>query len=168
MEQGREFSARAEAGAMALQRRAWARGENGGFAQYVEVTGPDGIPVRLRLRGVSGGDETFKEPPKERRGSPLDTLIEFPPVLLLLLIVVPVVVLIRWLAGVVTRRPHWVAVIAAVGAAPGTEFVVVRAVEAVEARRLAAELADRVEREGASGVSCPEATPVACHAAVAG
>ncbi|WP_143687048.1 hypothetical protein [Streptomyces sp. TLI_171] len=151
--QDREFAARALPGAMAMQRRAWARGERGGLAEHVEVAGPDRVPVRIRVRWLGTGDPTLDgrgDSPWVLKGN-ADPIGLFAVVMLVVGIVMGVAVACQWLALELTGRPHW-AVTAAVGTAPATAVVVLRSRRARAAAVAAAELADRVAREGSEAV----------------
>jgi hypothetical protein len=153
-ERDREFQDRQLPGAMAMQRRAWARGERGGMAEHVEVTGPDEVPVRIRVKWLGGRGVTADGRAGKGRGTGgniVDPVGEFALVAMLVGLVMLFVATVRWLALELTGRPRW-AVTAAVGAAPATAVVVLRTRRAAAAARAAAELADRVQQEGAGAV----------------
>ncbi|MFJ8476877.1 hypothetical protein [Kitasatospora sp. NPDC094011] len=156
-ERDRELSERARRGAMTLQRRAWGRGESGGFADHVEVRGPDGVPVRIAV-GRVGLSTRIGEPPRNGKPSPVDVIVGCAPLVPVVVavavvvgIVALVVTMVRRLVLELSGKPHW-SVSAAVGAEPSAAVVVCRSRRAPESARAAAELADRVEREGAAAV----------------
>ncbi|MER7847069.1 hypothetical protein ABTZ03_24315 [Kitasatospora sp. NPDC096077] len=156
-ERDRELGERARRGAMTLQRRAWGRGEPGGFAGHVEVWGPDGVPVRIAV-GRGGGLARIGKPSELGKSGPVDMIMGCAPLVPVVVavavvggIVMLVVTMVRRLVVELSGKPHW-SVSAAVGAESSAAVVVWRSRRAPESARAAAELADRVEREGAAAV----------------
>ncbi|MER5355901.1 hypothetical protein ABT093_36975 [Kitasatospora sp. NPDC002551] len=146
-------AARAErerAGRAAALRACWARGERGESHAFAEIAGPDGgEPVRIAVVWLG----RFRAVPRAFRGSLTHGAIGDGLGFLILLAVALLVGLhhvvrrlfLRWSGG-----PRW-AVVGTAG--PGGKHVVVRRERDVGPAALAAaELADRVEREGAAAL----------------
>ncbi|MEU6232074.1 hypothetical protein [Kitasatospora sp. NPDC047058] len=144
---------------MALQRKAWARGDGIKHADSVEVTGPDGEPVRIRVQWGLGTGEPEPGTGKgggKRGGRGTGAIGD--PVGVIAAVVVAVLALLglglavkyatRWLYLELTGRPHY-AVVAEDGA---RRTVTTRSRRRRESLLAAAALADEIERTGTAAV----------------
>ncbi|MFD8782048.1 hypothetical protein [Kitasatospora sp. NPDC059599] len=154
-----ESRERLRAESIAAERAAWAKGERAGSIGYLDVTGPDEVPVRIAVVWLGRFRATRK---------PLDNHDPIPATdlsaaggggLLLFLLYVVLVGLntgLRSLALRLTGRPRW-----AVGTATGPDrgkgggnnTVLLRSHSHREALRYAAALADRVEQDGTAALT---------------
>ncbi|MFE6865457.1 hypothetical protein ACFVFS_02755 [Kitasatospora sp. NPDC057692] len=143
---------RAEADAVALQRRSWARGENVHWTP-VTVTTPDGRPVGLRVVWVGAGLPGDGKP--DKRGARNRLVVGILGLLTLLSELGGALVFLglalRWLHIELTGRPHY----AVLATADGVPVAVHRTRRRKQALTAAAALADRVEREGTTALHLP-------------
>ncbi|WP_380279398.1 hypothetical protein [Kitasatospora purpeofusca] len=147
-----EHERRARAGAVARQRRSWARGENIHWTP-VTVTTPDGRPVGLRVVWVGAGLPADGELDKRESRNRfvvgllglLTVLSEIGGALLLLALA------LRWLFIELTGRPHY----AVLATADGVPVAVQRTRRRKQALIAAAALADRIERDGTAALYIP-------------
>ncbi|MEV6972382.1 hypothetical protein [Kitasatospora sp. NPDC093806] len=148
-----------------MQRRSWARGESINFTGYVEVAGPDRQRICLYVvwLGSPGAVPKPKSKPKRFRrlrrfnldssglasdASGLGALLAVIVGLGFLLFLAT-----RWLFIELTGRPHYA--VLAITAAAGAHVITHRTRRRKPSLLAAADLADRVERDGAAAVSCP-------------
>ncbi|MGW3075443.1 hypothetical protein [Kitasatospora sp. NPDC001132] len=147
-ERDRRFSARESAGALALQRKAWARGDRTDFGGCVKATGPDGRPVLIAIERPYG----YREPAK---GSFVEKLLNVLAVIPFMEIVAVAVVVLfltfRWLFIELTGRPHFVVTARPEGG--GDEQVVTRTRRRPAAIKAATALADEVDRSGTAALT---------------
>ncbi|WP_416874854.1 hypothetical protein [Kitasatospora sp. SC0581] len=148
-ERDRRFQERSSAGAMALQRKAWARGDRTVFTHVVDVTGPDGRPVTVSLSWLG----EYQGPEEGSRSEKLLNLLALVPFMeVVAAAVIGLTLLSRWLFIELTGRPHF-AVTARIDGADGADWqVVARTRRRPAAMKAAAALADRVERDGAAAL----------------
>ncbi|MET8545161.1 hypothetical protein ABZW03_31660 [Kitasatospora sp. NPDC004799] len=138
------------------ERRAWTHGTRSGSIGYVDVTGPDGRPVRIAVVWLG---RLFPTSRRLRAYEPLvnvdGTAGEG------VLLVIPIAILLglnfglRWLVLALLRRPRW-AVAAKAGDdrhKRGGNTVLLRTRHRATALKYAAELADRIERDGAAALA---------------
>ncbi|WP_316529049.1 hypothetical protein [Kitasatospora brasiliensis] len=149
-ERDQRFRARADAGTsemMAIQRRAWARGDRTFFTGCVRVTGPDDRPVLIAIDRPG----RYQEPAK---GSFTEKLLNVLAVIPFMELVATAVVLLfltsRWLFIELTGRPHFVITAHPDG---GSEQVVARARRRPAAMRAATAAVDEVERAGTAALT---------------
>ncbi|GLW69741.1 hypothetical protein Kpho02_20400 [Kitasatospora phosalacinea] len=145
--------ARRLAEAQQAERDSWADGERGGAGSHTEVTGPDGVPVRIAVVRLSRGDAVARafQPshgPSDFSGG-AEVLLLVVPYLLLLGLYRATRRLVRELRG----RPRW-AVVAAVGPT-GRPAAVLYGRDEEPVIRAATALAERVEQRGAAAVPPP-------------
>ncbi|MFJ8625751.1 hypothetical protein ACIRD3_23270 [Kitasatospora sp. NPDC093550] len=150
---------RAHLAAIAGERQAWAEGRRTGSIGYLDVTGPDGVPVRIAVVWLGRFRATRKPlngydplPAPELNGSGVEGILLFA----LYAVLVGLNSGLRWLVLRLADRPRW-----AVGAAAGPDrgkggehnTVLLRGRSRRQALRYAAALADRVEREGTAALT---------------
>ncbi|MFD7735197.1 hypothetical protein ACFV6F_33050 [Kitasatospora phosalacinea] len=144
--------ARQQAEARQAERDSWAEGERGAAGSHTEVTGPDGEPVRIavvwlgRHRAV---ERAFRPHPSPDFASSGEAFLFVIPYLLL----VGLYRATGWLLLELLHRPRW-AVAVTVGPA-ARPVAVLRGRGRGQAIRAAADLAARVEQEGAAAVPQP-------------
>ncbi|MFG2909357.1 hypothetical protein ACGF13_30355 [Kitasatospora sp. NPDC048286] len=146
-ERDRRFSERENAGAMALQRKAWARGDKTGFAGCVKVAGPDGLPVLIAIERPF----RYREPAKGSSGEKLLYVLAVIPFMEIAVTAVVVLFLaFRWLFIELTGRPHFEVTALPEG---GREQVLARTRRRPAAMKAATALADEVERSGTAALT---------------
>ncbi|MEV7772565.1 hypothetical protein [Kitasatospora sp. NPDC086791] len=144
---------------IAAERTSWAKGERAGSIGYLDVTGPDEVPVRIAVVWL-GRFRATRRPLNDYDPIPAVDLasggVEGILLFALYVILVGLNSGLRWLILRLTGRPRW-----AVGAAAGPDrgkggannTVLLRGHSRREALRYAAALADRVEQDGTAALT---------------
>ncbi|KJS55246.1 hypothetical protein VM98_14345 [Streptomyces rubellomurinus subsp. indigoferus] len=142
----------------ARERESWGGGRRSGSIGFVDVTGPDGQPVRIavvwlgRFRATAGRLHAYEPMRNLDGGGGTGEGV---------LLLIPIALLVglnfglRWLVLALLRRPRW-AVAAKAGSERGKaggNTVLLRTRDRAEAYRYAAALADRVERDGSAALT---------------
>ncbi|MFJ9608191.1 hypothetical protein ACIRS1_17825 [Kitasatospora sp. NPDC101176] len=138
------------------ERAAWTRGRRAGQVGHLDVTGPDGVPVRIAVVWLGRFRATTRplndyNPLRHVQPDGGDGLLLLVPFALLVLLDFAV----RWSFLRLTGRPCW-AVAAAAGPDIGTRgrnLVLRRTPSRRPALLAAAALADRVERDGVAALT---------------
>ncbi|MFJ9443955.1 hypothetical protein ACIRRH_19070 [Kitasatospora sp. NPDC101235] len=146
-ERERQLQAGSDPGMMAIQRRAWARGDRTYFTGCVQVAGPDGRPVMVAIDRPG----QYREP---AQGGFVEKLLNVLAVIPFHEIVAAAVVVLfltsRWLFIELTGRPHFV--VTAHPEGDGRQ-VVARARRRPAAMRAATAVVDEVERAGTAALT---------------
>ncbi|MEU9042794.1 MULTISPECIES: hypothetical protein [unclassified Kitasatospora] len=150
---------------IAAERAAWAEGKRAGSVGFIDVTGPDEVPVRIAVMWLGRFRATRKplndyDPFRhvDGTGGGGDGLI----LLVLYTVLIGLNSGLRWLVLRLADRPRW-AVAAAMGPDRGkggpNNIVLLRSRSRRRALRSAAALADRVEQDGTAALTPAALTP---------